>query len=235
MTRLGSLYPYDIVNRSGETIPSLSIVKLDTQGNATVNKRLMTGVTKPDGGGGLYLVTGPMAVEDDRYGKAALPVFPVWVRYSGTAPQQGDAVGPTEDAWTVSTDGTGLTVWQVDPTRQLVLASGSSDSCRYYWEFHLLGGKPTTGSQVWSVTIDEDTQDVTIDYDMTAADLKTELLSEFSGLSIDDVETDGGPLPEVALSVEWRSVKPDWPPVVGANTLNNEAWMAVEDTPGSRG
>ena len=122
---LGSLYPYDIVNRSGETIPSLSIVKLDTQGNATVNKRLMTGVTKPDGGGGLYLVTGPMAVEDDRYGKAALPVFPVWVRYSGTAPQQGDAVGPTEDAWTVSTDGTGLTVWQVDPTRQLVLASGS--------------------------------------------------------------------------------------------------------------
>src|SRR5690606_26461062 len=110
MTRLGSLYPYDIVNVSGETLPAFGIAMLHSSGNTTVNKRLFTGVTKPDGGPGVYLINGPTSVEDDGFGKAGFASMPVWVKYSGTAPGQGDTVGPVDDNWTVTTDGTGFVV-----------------------------------------------------------------------------------------------------------------------------
>lgn len=107
-----------------------------------------------------------------------------------------------------------------------------SPQCAYYWEFEISGGNPSSGSQVWSVTLDGDTQDVTVAFNMTASGLTIHLLAQFSGMSSDDVDTEGGPLPEIPLTVKWKKrfsghASSDWPPTVGSNTLNNEGWMKV--------
>jgi hypothetical protein len=104
--------------------------------------------------------------------------------------------------------------------------------CAYYHEFEISGGLPTDGSQVWSYTIDTDTQNVTVDFNETAGSLKTEFLATFAGLSSADLTTTGGPLPEVPITVQWKNtavtdVSSNWPPTVGANTMNNAAWMQV--------
>ena len=104
--------------------------------------------------------------------------------------------------------------------------------CLYSWEFEISGGNPSSGSQVWSVVLNADTQNVTVDYNETAASLKTHLLAQFSGLATADVETEGGPLPEVPITVTWKNdfanyASDDWPVTVGTNTLNNEGWMKV--------
>jgi len=54
----------------------------------------------------------------------------------------------------------------------------SNGPCHYFHEFEISGGLPTEGSQIWSYTIDVTTADVTVDYDMTAAALKTHLLAQ---------------------------------------------------------
>lgn len=109
---------------------------------------------------------------------------------------------------------------------------GGTDLCPYFWDFEIHGGLPTTGSQIWSVTLNSDTQNVTVDFDMTAAELKTHLLTQFTGLSSTDVTITGGPLPEVPLTVEWKNsfgnyASDNWPPTVGTNSLDNEGWMIV--------
>lgn len=112
-----------------------------------------------------------------------------------------------------------------EPTRARWHAGTSS--CPYVWEFDIFPGSamPTSGTAIFNVTIDADSQDVTVTYNMTAAQMSTELLSEFSGLSAADIECTGGPLPTIPIDVEWktRSLLPDWSPTVGASTLNNAA------------
>jgi len=81
-------------------------------------------------------------------------------------------------------------------------------------------------------TIDVTTANVTVDYDMTAAALKTHLLAQFSGLASGDITATGGPLPEVPITIQWKGdavadVSDNWPPTVGVNSMNNSAWMQV--------
>lgn len=47
---------------------------------------------------------------------------PLWINYSGTEPSEGDIVGPEADSFTVSTDGIGFKVLQVDTTNERVRA-----------------------------------------------------------------------------------------------------------------
>ena len=122
-------------------------------------------------------------------------------------------------------------ILDVDSTNEIVLASYGTQ-CQYFWDFEVHGGLPTTGGQIWSVTLNGDTQDVTVEYGMTAAELTTELLAEFSGLSSSDINVTGGPLPEVPLTVQWKGAfanhaSSDWPPTVGTNSLDSSAWMIV--------
>ena len=238
MRRNDPLYPYAFINKSGETMPAYSIMKLDSSGSVTVNKRLFTGVTKPDTNSGLYLINGPIDVADDEYGHATSPLLPCWVKYSGTAPSQGDLVGPSDDAWTVATDVDEelFYVWHVDATNELVYVQspGGGGPCPYYWEIYIENGSdpPSSGSSIFAVTLDSDEQDVTIDYDMTAAELSSELLSEFTALEADDIEVTGGPLPVFPLYVQWKRdfvghASEDYPPTAGTNTLNNSSQMKI--------
>lgn len=107
----------------------------------------------------------------------------------------------------------------------------ANESCSYYWEFYIEAGTadPTSGTAIFPVAIDSDEQDVTVEYDMTASEMETELLSQFSGLTSADVDCTGGPLPTIPIDVEWktRTLQPDWPPTVGATTLNNSAVCKV--------
>lgn len=232
-----------VSNISGDTVP---IYGLCAAPGGTVdpssNSRARLKIDFPSGSNDVLFVNGLRELTTtDLYGHAwpVVPGMPLWIAYDNAAtPSVGDEWGAVEDSFLLSEDGRGFFILDVDSTNELAWATYQSDDCQYFWEFQMVGGsaKPSSGSQVWSVTIDADTQDVTIPYDMTAAELKTELLSEFSGLGSNDIVTDGGPFPDVALSVEWKtaSLKPDWPPVVGTSTLNNSAWMTVNDTPGSR-
>lgn len=229
--QVNSPYLYDIINKSGETMPAFSIMQLATTGNVVVNKRLFTGVVQPSDGVADYLVSGPYDIDDDGYGSAGVPIYPLWAKYSGTAPAQGDVVGPSDGDWTVSTDGSGFVVWHVDTTNSLVFIKHGP--CPYYWEFEVSGGDPSSGTFIWSITLNGDTQDVTLTDDMTAAELKTELLSEFSGLATGDLDVTGGPFPEKPLTVEWKNAfagyaSDDWDnATAGTNTYNNDAGMRL--------
>lgn len=109
---------------------------------------------------------------------------------------------------------------------------GIQEHCPYYWEFELAGGSdaPTSGSQIWNATLNGDAQDITVDYDETAATMGSHILSQFSAMTADDLEVTGGPLPEIPITVRWRKkfanyAAQAWPPTVGTNSLNNSTWM----------
>jgi len=112
------------------------------------------------------------------------------------------------------------------------------EACGYYHQFTVIGGSalPTSGSQIWGYTIGVTTANVEIDFDMTAGELKTAILTAFTGLTTDDLDASGGPWPQVPLEVKWKSqaatdVAADAPPGVGTNTLNNNCWGAVWPVP----
>ena len=102
-------------------------------------------------------------------------------------------------------------------------AGGGAGRCELVHELYI-DGNPSSGSFVWSYTIDSDTQDVTIAFDDEPADVLSAFTTAFSGVDTADLEVTGGPLPNVAIYVEFdRMLDVAWPPVQGTNTLNNSA------------
>lgn len=105
-------------------------------------------------------------------------------------------------------------------------------SCPLVHEFYI-DGNPTSGSQIWSYTIDEDTQDVDFAYDDTATDVKNEFLGAFSGLDTDDLTVTGGPFPNVAIYVQFKGgIDVTWPPVQGTTTLNSSSACKIRKSGG---
>lgn len=112
-------------NESEETIPPYSIAEVQNT-ELVGGKRPKVLITKPTGNGVLFVATGPIPLlPDGGYDEQVVHARSFdtrrWVKYSGDAPEHGDTVGPTEDSWEVSTDGTGYRVWGVDETKGLAL------------------------------------------------------------------------------------------------------------------
>ena len=112
------------------------------------------------------------------------------------------------------------------------------EECGYYHQFVIVGGSglPTSGSHVFEYTIGAVTANLQLEFDMTASELRSEILLKFIALTSDDVECDGGPWPQFPLEVQWKrdaaeQVAEDSPPTLGTNTLNNNCWVGVWPSP----
>lgn len=127
---------------------------------------------------------------------------------------------------------TGYLDEDADQKLAAVFLLGGGSACHYFWEFEVSGStKPTSGSHVFSVTIDTVTANLTYNYNQNKADFASHILSQFSNLASADIDVQGGPAPTIAIRVEWknRALQPDWPPVEGALTMNNSAYVRVHD------
>lgn len=118
--------PFRFFNDSGETVPAHSIAKVKNGAAAkVVNGARFVTLEKPDGEDGSYVFTGPVSVENQKYLHCQESFTPGWVKYADyEAPAIGDEVGPVDDEWTVSTDGSGFRVWDVNTASSLVLIVG---------------------------------------------------------------------------------------------------------------
>jgi hypothetical protein len=90
-------------NTSGETVPAFGVVQLRSNFSSTSK------ASKPNTGTGLFFVNGPVTVEASAFGESLVWNKPRKVLLDGS-PEVGDEVGPVEDQWYMSTDGTG---WRV--------------------------------------------------------------------------------------------------------------------------
>ena len=228
-------YELDVVNTSGSAIPPFSVMQLDDSGESDHEGRLFIPVTQPDGEGKLYLINGPVELGIGGRGKAANPVVPKWSKYTtGDSPAINDEIGPVDGAWTLDEDGTGFIVLRVNTSKNLVYAIFTAiPTCPIIHEFYI-EGSPTSGTQVLSMTINADTQNVTIAFDDTSLDIKNAIVAAFSGVSTDDIVDKGGALPLVACYLQYKPTdEPDWPPVFGTNTMNNSAVMKLRKSGGA--
>lgn len=122
--------------------------------------------------------------------------------------------GSTSIIWSQGGTGKQICVFNLSP----------GSTCPLVHEHSIFGGVPTTGSVIWSYTIDSDTQNVTIAWDDTATEVETAFTTAFSGVSAADLDVTGGPLPNVAVYVEFGGdLDVTWPPVQGTTTFDNSA------------
>lgn len=214
-----------------DTIPAFGLMRLTGGTDELASGKAWLHVEEPTGDSGEPLLVNSKKPLTDTslYGHGyTLYSGPVWIAYNSAAtPSAGQTWGPVEDSFLLDEDGDGFFILDVNSTDELALAM-YIHSCSYFWEIDIFPGSapPSSGTAIFNVTIDADSQDVTIEWDMTAAELTTELLAEFSGLSSADIDVTGGPLPTIPLDVEWKGgtdLTPDWPPTVGASTLNNSS------------
>lgn len=114
----------------------------------------------------------------------------------------------------------------------VLINAAAEGTCPYYWNIICTGGSPTTGAVIFGGEVNGDEQTITIDYNMTASELKTHIVSQFAAIGTDDITVYGGPFPNVALTIHWEaSVIPEWPPSIDENTLDEGARMVVWDNP----
>ncbi|WP_013626610.1 hypothetical protein [Rubinisphaera brasiliensis] len=102
-------------NDSGEEVPPFGIVRVKSSAIQSGGELVFT-CEKPTGESGTFLVNQNGTIEDGDNG-AYFPfnadLFPV--KYSGTAPSQGDIIGPVEDSFAATSDGYGFEVMLGDP------------------------------------------------------------------------------------------------------------------------
>lgn len=234
MLDFDDVYKHDVINNSGEEVPAHSVMQLDTASATDASGRRFVGVVKPDGDGRVFFANGPNAIADGAKFKAALlGSVPLWIAYAGGDPSPGDELGPVDDSWGLSSNGSGAHVVDVNSNYSLAYVSSSPQgTCPLVHEFWI-DGNPSSGSQDWEYTIDGDTQDVTLDYNDTAANVKSAFLAALTGLATDDLEVSGGPFPNVAVYVTFDStLEVEWPPVQGTTTLNNGAAIKIRQSGG---
>jgi hypothetical protein len=92
------------LNTSGETIPAYGVVQLRDNYASGYNQ-----ASKPNSSSGLFFVNGPVAVLDTKKGESQLWNRPRLALVSGS-PTVGTQVGPVEDSWEMSEEGTGFFV-----------------------------------------------------------------------------------------------------------------------------
>lgn len=90
-------------NMSGEEVPAFAVIQLKTNFDGTSK------ATKPDESSGLFYTSGPVPVPATKFGESLLWHKPQRVLIDGTA-TVGDEVGPVEDQWYMSTEGSGFRV-----------------------------------------------------------------------------------------------------------------------------
>lgn len=82
-----------------------------------------------------------------------------------------------------------------------IVGDGGCASRNEIWELGVIG-TPTGGTFDLSVRVNDVTETVTINYDDTAAEVKTALATH-SEITSSDIETGGGPLPDVSIGIEF--------------------------------
>lgn len=216
------------VNNEDAAIPSYGIVR--GLGRTTVGSKSYMQVEYPTGEttDALFVnVNSPMTNSSPGIYGTVWPVLagPLWVAYEGSAPNNGDEVGPTASSFKVSASGSGFVVIDVDVTNMLVwiMRLGGGGGCDLFHELSI-EGNPTSGTFTWRYQIDSTNDDLEFDYDSTAAEAET-VFEGHTDISAGQVEVTGGPLPHVALYVEFTDVSVTAVPSLVANSLS----QAVSD------
>jgi len=84
--------------------------------------------------------------------------------------------------------------------------SGGGCTCKEIWRFTPLA--PSAGTWDADITVNSSTETLTFDWNTTAAQMETELLTH-TELTSGDVSCEGGPFPTVAIYVIWAITDTD--------------------------
>lgn len=212
-----------IYNASGATIPARSFVQVDAD-RARGDHRVYD-VVKPDGTGLVYLVTENRDIASTEYGVAYNPISPVPVTHS-SAPSTVTEVGPAASSWECDPDGTGFAAMRVSGDYTYVQSLGGGEcTCKEIWRFTPLA--PSAGTWDADITVNSSTETLTFNWNTTAAQMETELLTH-TELTSGDVSCEGGPFPTVAIYAIWAITDSDVQtgyPVIDESSLTGNVVM----------
>lgn len=112
------------INVSGATIPAYGVIQFKANFAAGYNQ-----ASKSDGSSGLYYANGPVAVGSGGHGESLIWNHSRLVLIQGT-PIVGTVVGPVDDSWSMSEEGTGFLVLHqpVDGIGAVVQVGGGGTS-----------------------------------------------------------------------------------------------------------
>lgn len=208
-------YPVKYKNNTGAEMPAFGIFKLEDgarfNGELIPNAELSTA----DGEEAIYVNSANPVADQSKNGNCrSCNDGPFWVRYNtGSAPANGQVVGPVSGETYVDGTGSGLVVIFKDTDKELVLCEklGGSCACVTVHEIRLEGAV-TSGTFTLDVTIiDADANEVNetlgnFNWDDTAAEVQTEYETHSEiAASGADIAVLGGPFPNVAVYIVFHS------------------------------
>lgn len=117
------------VNTSGETVPAYGVVQFKANFASGYSQ-----ASKPDGVTGLYFANGPVAIADTKSGESLMWNRARLVLLDGS-PVVGTVVGPVEDSWAMSEEGTGFVVMHqaVDGVGSVLQVGGGDNGSVSIW------------------------------------------------------------------------------------------------------
>lgn len=200
-------------NGAGETIPAFACVKVSGY-SKTTGVSVFT-IDEYDGSGSAIGATGNFDIASTATGLITLAsLFPVLYDDDPSSLTVGEStVGPVSGQYEMGTAGEGFVfmgsiVSETSPTREVILVQrlgggGGSCDCSDYFQVRI-EGIPTSGTfdlEVQATNSDDETatEDITIQWDSTVAEAKTQLATH-TKLSAADITADHGELPSVDLT-----------------------------------
>lgn len=193
-------------NASGQAVPARGIIQI-TDALAIGRARVLKAVKPIDDDADklLYYINGPTEIPNNKTGQASRGLHATWALFDSAdgTPEFGEEWGPKDGSWKLRKGEKGFIIVG-EPNGDdevLVVQEFSSNDCPNNFRIVVVGN-PTAGAFDMNLALPGGTDAITLNWDDTAAEVKTAIEGHAHWDADFEVDTGDGPFPMTSISIQ---------------------------------